>query len=485
MHLMSEEKSALLAVRREKLQKLRELGVDPFGGPFPDTESTEEIKGKWEEGRKVRLAGRIVSHRDMGKSQFLHLQDRAGRLQIYIQKPSLPDKERSVFELLDLGDILGVEGTLFLTKTGEKSVRVESFVLLTKALAPLPDKWHGLVDTETRHRHRHLDLISNEASRKALDLRVRLVRYVREFLTARGFTEVETPMMQTVAGGAAAEPFKTKHHAMGMDLYLRIAPELYLKRLLVGGLEKVFEINRNFRNEGISRRHNPEFTMLEAYWAYSDFQGMASLVEEMIAGAAKELTGGLKIAQSDGTTIDLTPPWPRKKYRDTVTAVAGADWFQLSREAMEKKAGALGVELEPKLSALEITQKVFEKKVEAEAVNPVFITHLPAELVPLARLNKEDPSVVDVYELIFGRQEISPGYSELNDPVLQAERFRHQVGEHTQKVDHEFLEALESGMPPAGGLGLGVDRLAMLLSGADSIREVIFFPLLRPREAGA
>jgi lysyl-tRNA synthetase class 2 len=482
---MSEEKSALLAVRREKLQKLRELGVDPFGGPFPDTESTEEIKGKWEEGRKVRLAGRIVSHRDMGKSQFLHLQDRAGRLQIYIQKPSLPDKERSVFELVDLGDILGVEGTLFLTKTGEKSVRVESFVLLTKALAPLPDKWHGLVDTETRHRHRHLDLISNEASRKALDLRVRLVRYVREFLTARGFTEVETPMMQTVAGGAAAEPFKTKHHAMGMDLYLRIAPELYLKRLLVGGLEKVFEINRNFRNEGISRRHNPEFTMLEAYWAYSDFQGMASLVEEMIAGAAKELTGGLKIAQSDGTTIDLTPPWPRKKYRDTVTAVAGADWFQLSREAMEKKAGALGVELEPKLSALEITQKVFEKKVEAEAVNPVFITHLPAELVPLARLNKEDPSVVDVYELIFGRQEISPGYSELNDPVLQAERFRHQVGEHTQKVDHEFLEALESGMPPAGGLGLGVDRLAMLLSGADSIREVIFFPLLRPREAGA
>jgi len=288
-----------------------------------------------------------------------------------------------------------------------------------------------------------------------------------------------------VAGGAAAEPFKTKHHALGLDLYLRIAPELYLKRLLVGGLEKVFEINRNFRNEGISRRHNPEFTMLEAYWAYSDFQGMASLVEEMIAGAAKELTGGMKIVQSDGTTIDFTPPWPRKKYRDAVAEAAGADWFKLSREAMEKKAAALGVELEPGLSPLEITQKVFEKKVEAEAVNPVFITHLPAELVPLARLNQEDPTVVDVYELIFGRQEISPGYSELNDPILQAERFRHQVGEHTQKVDHEFLEALESGMPPAGGLGLGVDRLAMLLSGADSIREVIFFPLLRPRDSGA
>ena len=482
---MSEERSALLAVRREKLQKLRELGVDPFGGPFAGTETSAEIRGRWEEGRKVRMAGRIVSHRDMGKSQFLHLQDRAGRLQIYIQKPSLPEKERAVFELLDLGDILGVEGTLFLTKTGEQSLRVESFVLLTKALAPLPDKWHGLVDTETRHRHRHLDLISNEACRKALDLRVRLVRYLREFLAARGFTEVETPMMQTVAGGAAAEPFKTKHHALGMDLYLRIAPELYLKRLLVGGLEKVFEINRNFRNEGISRRHNPEFTMLEAYWAYADFQAMASLVEEMIAGAARELTGGTKIAQSDGTTIDFTPPWPRKKYRDAVQEAAGSDWFRLSREAMEKKAAALGVDLEPNLSPLEITQKVFEKKVEAEAVNPLFITHLPAELVPLARLNREDPTVVDVYELIFGRQEISPGYSELNDPILQAERFRHQVGEHTQKVDHEFLETLESGMPPAGGLGLGVDRLAMLLAGVDSIREVIFFPLLRPRDSGA
>lgn len=482
---MSEEKSALLAVRREKLAKLRELGVDPFGGPFPGTESSEEIRAKWEEGRKVRMAGRIVSHRDMGKSQFLHLQDRAGRLQIYIQKPSLPEKERAVFELLDLGDILGVEGTLFLTKTGEKSIRVDTLTLLTKSLAPLPDKWHGLVDTETRHRQRHLDLISNEASRKALDLRVRLVRYLRDFLTQRGFTEVETPMMQTVAGGAAAEPFKTKHHALGLDLFLRIAPELYLKRLLVGGLEKVFEINRNFRNEGISRRHNPEFTMLEAYWAYSDFQGMASLVEEMIVGAARELTGGTQITQSDGTTIDLTPPWPRKKYREAVAEAAGADWFRLSREAMEKKAAAMGVELEPNLSALEITQKVFEKKVEAEAVSPIFITHLPAELVPLARLNREDPTVVDVYELIFGRQEISPGYSELNDPIMQAERFRHQVGEHTQKVDHEFLEALESGMPPAGGLGLGVDRLAMLLSGADSIREVIFFPLLRPRDAGA
>ena len=482
---MNEERSALVAVRREKLAKLRELGVDPFGGLFPDTESSEQIRGNWEEGRKVRMAGRIVSHRDMGKSQFLHLQDRAGRLQIYIQKPSLPEKERAVFELLDLGDILGVEGTLFLTKTGEKSIRVDAFTLLTKALAPLPDKWHGLVDTETRHRQRHLDLISNEASRKALDLRVRLVRYLRDFLTNRGFTEVETPMMQTVAGGAAAEPFKTKHHALGLDLYLRIAPELYLKRLLVGGLEKVFEINRNFRNEGISRRHNPEFTMLEAYWAYSDFQGMASLVEEMIVGAAKELTGGTKIPQSDGSTLDLTPPWPRKKYREAVAEVAGADWFGLSREAMEKKAVAMGVELEPNLSALEITQKVFEKKVEAEAVHPVFITHLPAELVPLARLNREDPTVVDVYELIFGRQEISPGYSELNDPILQAERFRHQVGEHTQKVDHEFLEALESGMPPAGGLGLGVDRLAMLLSGVDSIREVIFFPLLRPRDSGA
>ena len=482
---MSEDVSSLMAVRRQKLAQLRELGVDPFGGPFPGTESTAEIRARWEEGRRVRLAGRMVSHRDMGKSQFLHLQDRSGRLQIYVQKPALAEKELAIFNLLDLGDILGVEGTLFLTKTGEPSVRVESLTLLTKALAPLPDKWHGLVDTETRHRHRHLDLISNENSRKALDLRIRLVRYMREFLQGKNFTEVETPMMQTVAGGAAAEPFSTRHHAMGMDLFLRIAPELYLKRLLVGGMEKVFEINRNFRNEGISRKHNPEFTMLEAYWAYSDYLGMAALVEEMIRGAAQELTGGLKIMQSDGSELDLSPPWPRKKYRDAVAEVAGADWFALTREGMEKRALELGLEMELGLAALEITQKVYEKKVEAQALNPVFITHLPAELVPLARLNREDPTVVDVYELIMGRQEISPGYSEMNDPLVQAERFRHQVGEHTQKVDTEFLEALEHGMPPAGGLGLGVDRLAMLLSGADSIREVIFFPLLRPRETSA
>ena len=482
---MSEDLAPLLAARREKLEKVRLLGVDPYGAAYSGTESTGEIRGRWEEGRRVRLAGRIVSHRDMGKSQFLHLQDRAGRLQIYVQKPALPEKELAVFQLLDLGDIVGVEGTLFTTKAGEPSVRVESLTLLSKSLVPLPDKWHGLVDVETRHRQRHLDLISNEGSRKALDLRIRLVRYLRDFLHAREFTEVETPMMQTVAGGAAAEPFQTRHHAMGMDLFLRIAPELYLKRLLVGGMEKVFEINRNFRNEGISRKHNPEFTMLEAYWAYSDFEGMASLVEEMISGAAQELTGGLQVQQSDGSVIDFTRPWPRKRYRDAVVEVAGAEWFQLSLEEMEKKAKGLGLDLEPKLAAAEITQKVFEKKVEGQAVNPIFITHLPAELVPLAKLNREDPTVVDVFELLLGRQEVSPGYSELNDPLLQAERFRKQVGEHTQKVDEDFLEALQSGMPPAGGMGLGVDRLAMLLSGSDSIREVILFPLLRPRETSA
>lgn len=482
---MSEDLAPLLAARRQKLEQIRQLGVDPFGGAFAGTESTGEIRGRWEEGRKVKLAGRIVSHRDMGKSQFLHLQDRDGRLQIYVQKPVLPEKELAVFLLLDLGDIVGVEGTLFTTKAGEPSVRVENLTLLSKSLVPLPDKWHGLVDVETRHRQRHLDLISNENSRKALALRMGLVRYLRDFLQKRGFTEVETPMMQTVAGGAAAEPFQTRHHALGMDLFLRIAPELYLKRLLVGGMEKVFEINRNFRNEGISRKHNPEFTMLEAYWAYADFEGMAELVEGMIAGAATELTGGFQVRQSDGSIIDFTPPWPKKRYRDAVMEVAGGGWFALSREGMEEKAKALGLELEPNLAPAEITQKVFEKKVEGQAINPIFITHLPAELVPLAKLNREDPTVVDVFELILGRQEVAPGYSELNDPLLQAERFRQQVGEHTQKVDEEFLEALLSGMPPAGGMGLGVDRLAMLLSGSDSIREVIFFPLLRPRETSA
>jgi lysyl-tRNA synthetase class 2 len=481
--LMSEEKSELFAVRRSKVDQLLALGVDPFGAAFPGTEPIAGILDSFEEGRAVKLAGRVMTHRDMGKSHFLHVQDGSGRMQIYLQKQAIPEEAFRAFQLVDLGDFIGVTGTLFVTKTGERSVKVDSFTFLSKALFPLPDKWHGLADAESRYRQRYLDLVTNEESRSVLLTRSRVVSEVRRFLEGRGFIEVETPMMQAVAGGAAARPFATHHNALDLDLFLRIAPELYLKRLLVGGFEKVFELNRNFRNEGISRKHNPEFTMLEAYWAYGDFEVMAELVEALIVHLATTLHGGTVLPGRDGAAgIDLTPPWPRKRYRDCVKEVAGADWFDLDAGARRAKAGELGVEVGPDLADFEVTNQIFEKLVEAKAVQPVFVTHLPKELVPLAKANREDPTVVDVYELLINGQEISPGYSELNDPITQRQRLEEQAGEEIQKLDEDFLTALSHGMPPAGGLGLGIDRLVMLLTGAESIRDVILFPLMRPKE---
>jgi lysyl-tRNA synthetase class 2 len=478
---MSEDRSALFQVRSEKVGQLKALGVDPFGGPFPGTESAASLVANFEENRAVRFAGRVLTHRDMGKSHFLHLQDSTGRIQIYVQKTALPEDQLNVFKLVDLGDFVGVDGTLFMTRTGEKSVKVTSLTLLSKALMPLPDKWHGMGDVEQRYRQRYLDLITSPEVRDVMVLRSRIVREMRRFLEERGFMEVETPMMQAVPGGAAAQPFKTHHKALGIDLYMRIAPELYLKRLLVGGFEKIFEINRNFRNEGISRKHNPEFTMLEAYWAYADFTAMADLVESMIIHLATTLLGGTVIKKQDGTEIDLAGPWPRRRYRDCVRDAAGADWFELTPGQRRARATELGVEIGADLVDFEVTNQVFEKLVEAKSIQPLFVTHLPKELVPLARANAEDPSVVDVYELLINGQEISPGYSELNDPITQRQRLEEQAGAETQKLDEDFLTALEHGMPPAGGIGIGIDRLIMLLTGAESIRDVILFPLLRPK----
>jgi lysyl-tRNA synthetase class 2 len=371
-------------------------------------------------------------------------------------------------------------------------VRLSDLRLLAKSLRPLPSQWYGLADIEQRYRQRYVDLIVSEEARRVLLLRSRIVREVRRFFEEKDFIEVETPMMQTVAGGAAARPFVTRHHALGLDLYLRIAPELYLKRLLVGGFTRVYEINRNFRNEGISRRHNPEFTMLEAYWAYADFAQMAVLMEELITRVAQSVIGSLQVgarpASEDGAVparaaIDLTPPWPRQPYRELVKKAAGDDWFTVTPDERRARCTALGVEISPEMEDFEITNQVFEKLVEAKIRNPVFVTHLPKELVPLARQNAEDPSVVDVFELIIGGQEIAPGYSELNDPVVQRQRLESQAGGETQKLDEDFLTALEYGMPPAGGIGLGIDRLAMMLTGAESIRDVILFPLLKPRPA--
>ncbi len=479
------EENELLVIRRQKLQQLIDKKVDPFGGSFEVSGSISEIRDAFAEGQPVHAAGRITAHRNMGKSQFLDLSDISGRIQIFVNLKECSPDDAEIFQLLDLGDFLGVEGECFLTKTGEPTIRVARFQVLTKTLRPLPDKWHGVSDVEVRYRQRYLDLIANPESRKIFLQRSRVTREIREFLHQRGFIEVETPMMQTIAGGAAAQPFQTYHNALSINLFLRIAPELYLKRLLVGGFPKVFEMNRNFRNEGISRRHNPEFTMLEVYWAYADFHKMAELVEELICYLAETVIGTLNIEHrdSDGTvrrTIRLQRPWRRARYADLLRAIDGG-WFERSREAKVAKCQELGVEIQPAMQEFEITQQVFEKLVEEKTIDPVFVTHLPTELVPLAKQSSADPAIVDVYELIINGQEISPGYSELNDPIVQRQRLLEQAGEETQKMDEDFLLALEYGMPPAGGVGIGIDRLLMLLTGAESIRDVILFPHLKPK----
>lgn len=484
-----DEENELIALRRKKLDALRGKGINPFGGAsFEPSGSIAEVREKFKEGEMLRAAGRITAHRDMGKSHFVDLRDATGRIQVYVHPKETGAELVDLFQLLDLGDFIGVEGECFLTKTGEPTLKVKKFQVLAKALRPLPEKWHGLQDVEARYRQRYLDLVSNEKSREFFAKRIAMVREARRFFEDRGFLEVETPMLQTVPGGAAAEPFQTRHKALGIDLYLRIAPELYLKRLLVGGFNKVFEINRNFRNEGISRKHNPEFTMLEAYWAYADFEKIADLVEELICHLAERVCGSTTIQHGDvdgnvSRTINLKRPWKRARYLDLVREVAGKNWFELtSDQRRERATKELGVEILPQLVDFEVTQHVFEKLIEEKTFDPLFVTHCPKELVPLAKQNVDDNSLVDVFELIINGAEIAPGYSELNDPDVQRQRLLEQAGEETQKIDEDFLLALEHGMPPAGGFGLGIDRLSMLLTGAESIRDVILFPLLKPKQ---
>jgi lysyl-tRNA synthetase class 2 len=483
-----DEENELIALRRKKLDALRAKGVEPFGSAFEPSGSIAELREKFKEGETLRVAGRITAHRDMGKSHFLDLRDATGRIQIYVHVKEVGSELVDLFRLLDIGDLIGVEGTCFLTKSGEPTLKVRAFRLLAKALRPLPEKWHGLQDIEARYRHRYLDLLTNERSRVVFEKRIAIVRKTRRFFEERGFLEVETPILQTLAGGAAAEPFSTHHKTLGLDLYLRIAPELYLKRLLVGGFNKVFEVSRNFRNEGISRKHNPEFTMLEAYWAYADFEKMANLVEELICHLAEVVCGSLQIEHRDGDgkitrVINLKQPWRRARYHDLVREVAGKDWFELrSEQRRERATRDLKVEILPQLADFEVTQHVFEKLIEEKTFDPLFVTHCPKELVPLAKQNSDDNSLVDVYELIINGMEMSPGYTELNDPDAQRHRLIEQAGEDRQKIDKEFLLALEYGMPPAGGFGIGIDRLTMLLTGAESIRDVILFPLLRPKK---
>jgi lysyl-tRNA synthetase class 2 len=481
-----DDENELIAQRRGKLESLRNRGVEPFGAAFETSGDIGTVREKFKEGETLRAAGRITAHRDMGKSHFVDLRDATGRIQIYVHAKEVGAEVVDLFQLLDLGDFIGVEGECFLTKTGEPTLKVRKLEVLSKSLRPLPEKWHGLQDVETRYRQRYLDLVTNEQSREVFAKRIVISRETRRFLEERGFLEVETPILQTVAGGAAAQPFQTRHKALGLDLYLRIAPELYLKRLLVGGFNKVFELNRNFRNEGISRRHNPEFTMLEFYWAYADFEKMADLVEELICHLAQTVCGSLQVEHKDADgkvtrTLDLKRPWRRARYRDLIREVAGQNWFELTSEQRRARAKELDVEIGTQLADFEVTQHLFEKLIEEKTFDPLFVTHCPKELVPLAKQNREDESVVDVFELIINGVEIAPGYTELNDPDVQRRRLLEQVGEETQKIDEDFLLALEHGMPPAGGIGVGMDRLTMLLTGAESIRDVILFPLLKPK----
>jgi|LSQX01.3.fsa_nt_gb lysyl-tRNA synthetase class 2 len=468
--------------RLANLETLKAAGHRPYGRAFERTGSLETIRAEFAEGRSVRAAGRVVQIREMGKSSFAHLQDGTGKFQIYLQKNALGDESFAAFKAVDLGDFIGVEGELFTTRTGEPSIKVQRWELLAKSLHPLPEKWHGLQDTELRYRQRCLDLIANPHVRRVFDTRSRLLSYLRRELEARGYFEVETPVLQSLAGGAIAEPFQTYYNALGQSMFLRIAPELYLKRLMVGGYDKVFELGKNFRNEGLDRSHNPEFTALEIYEAYADVRGMMKLIEELISGAALELFGTCRVGREDQEPVDLTPPWRVVTYHDLLREHADRDWFERPLEAVRDWARGKELDIPDDMTHAQITHEVYDKLIERTLWQPTFVTRLPAELVPLAKRCEDDPVLVDVFELVVRGRELAPGYTELNDPLDQRARLLEQSGGDAGKLDEEFLRSLEHGMPPAGGMGIGIDRLVMILTGEESVREVMLFPQMKIRQ---
>lgn len=482
------------AVRRQKLADLRAAGFDPFRANVSPTHFSSDAKALYVEGQDyattVTVAGRLITFRVQGGSSFVKIQDQKGPIQLYFKKDVLGEERYGIFKKsLDLGDIIGVTGSLFKTKTGEITIRVESFTLVSKALRPLPEKFHGLADPEQVYRQRYLDVIVNTESRARLMMRSRVVSHIRRFLEDQQFIEVETPVFEATAGGAAARPFVTHHNALNVDFFLRIATELRLKRLLVGGFDRVFELGRIFRNEGISRRHNPEFTTIEIYQAYSDYRGMMTLIHDLIVSLVTNVVrpadGSLKIKHPlSGQDIDFGGTWREVRYKDLIKEVTGdADWFSRTKAEKIAKAESMGLAVHPGWEEFEITNEIYSKKIEPTLIQPTFITHLPKELCPLAKLNPEDPTVLDVFELTIGGMEIAPAYSEQNDPDAQRKMFEQQAGEEKQNIDQDFLLALEHGMPPAGGMGVGIDRLCILLTGAESIRDVILFPQLRPTGA--
>lgn len=484
------ETSDLVAVRRSKLADLRATAYDPFAQNWdPSHSSAEAIRafeeadvGEGETGPAASCAGRVTAIRRMGKASFARILDRAGTLQIYFRRDDVGEEAYEIFKKsLDLGDFIGVQGSLFRTKAGEITLRAESFKIVSKALRPLPEKWHGLQDDDQIYRQRYLDLISNEESRAVFRKRSAIISCIRRHLDSEGFMEVETPILQSEAGGAAARPFTTFFNALDCPFYLRIALELYLKRLLVGGFDRVYEIGRNFRNEGLSRRHNPEFTMLEVYQAYSDFRGMMQLIRGMVRRVCDEVLGTETITRFDGVEINLGGEWREVRYKDLVVEYTDdPEWFSRTREEKLQWCDQHDIQVDPSAEDFEVTNAVFEKRIEPTLIQPTFVTYLPKELIPLAKISLDDPTTVEVFELCINGQEIAPAYSEQNDPQVQREQLERQAGEEIQKIDEEFLLALEHGMPPAGGMGVGIDRLVILLTGVASIRDVILFPSLKP-----
>ncbi|MBD3379428.1 MAG: lysine--tRNA ligase [Candidatus Omnitrophica bacterium] len=473
------DRSEQIEQRYKNLEELRAKGINPYAERFKDIEPISGVKLDYSEARKSRVAGRIMAKREHGKSMFLDIKDFSGKIQIYFKKDIIGEEGFAAAKTLDIGDIIGVRGELFKTRTGEDTVQASGYKVLSKALIPLPEKWHGLKDVETRYRQRYVDLIVNDEARQKFRRRLELVASVRKQLAGKGFLEVETPMMHPIPGGAAGKPFKTHHEALDMPLYLRIAPEIYLKKLLVGGFEKVFEINRSFRNEGISTRHNPEFTMMEVYEAYSDCEGMMRLTEDLVRTAARDILGTEKFRYQD-REIDLSV-WKRVSFADLMEENFGIKVDDPAEEWL-RKIKAKGVEIEgDKVSKTQIINIVGELVEPQAETHPVFVVDMFKEISPLAKEKKDMPGIADRFELYIGGMEIANAYSELNDPVDQKQRFEEQAkADPDAMVDHDFIRALEYGMPPAGGLGIGIDRLAMIFTDSASIREVILFPHMRP-----
>ena len=465
--------------RIEKLNKLREKGVDPYGACYKNATPLKEVVDGYseeDEGKKVKCAGRIMTMRRQGKASFLHIKDWSGKLQVYVKMNTVGEEKYEIFRLLDLGDIIGVEGGLVKTRTGEITVFADDLTVLSKALLPPPEKWHGLKDVEIRYRQRYIDLSSNDDVMDLFLKRSSIIKSIRNFLDNRKFVEVETPMMQAIPGGAVARPFITHHNSLDMELFLRIAPELYLKRLLVGGMERVYEINRNFRNEGLSTRHNPEFTMMELYQAYSDYNGMMELTETLISGLAHDLYGTFEIPYGE-RTIDLSPPWQRSTFSELLSKYASVDLDD--EEGLKAKGKELGMDVKGVHKDI-IAEHIFGELVEKELWNPTFVIDYPVSICPLTKACEDNPNLAQRFEMYIATMELANSYSELNEPLEQSKRFHEQAADDTEgKIDEDFLKALKYGMPPAGGLGIGIDRLVMILTNSASIRDVILFPLLR------